>query len=73
MTACDASYVAPNIAIVSWSRPAAGARDEDDARQKITLSFKELAPCWAWFEFLEFWNGSRMKPEFWNEPVNDGW
>jgi hypothetical protein len=67
----DAFHVAPNIAIVQWSRPSAGARDDDDYRQKITLAFKELAPCTVSFEFLEYWNGSRIRPHFENLPVND--
>ncbi len=67
----DAFHVAPNIAIVEWMRPAAGAREEDDARQRIVLAFKELAPCSVRFEFLEYWNGSKMRPEYWHLPVTD--
>jgi hypothetical protein len=60
----DAFHVAPNIAIVRWTRPAAGARETDDARETIVLAFKELAPWSARFEFLCFWNGLKMKPRY---------
>ncbi|MDQ3671096.1 MAG: hypothetical protein M3364_01465 [Actinomycetota bacterium] len=60
----DAFHVAPNIAIVRWMRPAADARETDDARQTIVLAFKELAPWSARFEFLCFWNGLKMKPSY---------
>jgi hypothetical protein len=48
----------------SLRRSVEEARETDDARETIVLAFRELAPWSARFEFLCFWNASKMKPRF---------